>query len=278
MKLVALIITLGLWLGVTGLSTPTVTRFSGVPLTLRVSNNSEVTNTPIQEIDVVLSGDKRKVTQLNKSDLIASLDLTDVPPGERLVPLTPQTVALSLPPGIKLDEVQPNRIALRLETVEERELNVTPETTGEIPEGFELYSATVLPSRVHVRGPASFLKTLSSVSTDHVDLTGHNEDFVARQVAIPLGNPKATVLENVVDVAFRIGEKRVERSFVVPIERASKKARVVLYGPSSVLLTLKPTSLRIDLSKNEAGEETPQVVLPNELQDKIVIRSAKLRP
>ena len=74
MKLVALVITLGLWLGVTGLSTPTVTRFSGVPLALRVSNNAEITNTPIQEIDVVLSGDKRKIAQLNKGDLFASID------------------------------------------------------------------------------------------------------------------------------------------------------------------------------------------------------------
>ena len=35
MKVVALVITLALWLGVTGLSTPTTQRLTGVPLSLR---------------------------------------------------------------------------------------------------------------------------------------------------------------------------------------------------------------------------------------------------
>ena len=279
MKLVALVITLGLWLGVTGLSTPTVTRFSGVPLALRVSNNAEITNTPIQEIDVVLSGDKRKIAQLNKGDLFASIDLTDVSPGEKLIPLSPETVRLSLPPGIKLDEVQPNRAAIRLEAVEEKELPVTVETAGSVPEGYEVYSTTVLPVKVHVRGPASFLKTLNSVSTDRIDLSGRSEDFTARQVTVPLGNPKATVLENVVDVAFRIGEKRSERIFLVPVsgERSGKRAVVVLYGPRSSLLTVKPSDIRVDLVKNEAGTEVPQVILPTPLQGNAEIRSVRVR-
>ena len=279
MKLVALVITLGLWLGVTGLSTPTVTRFSGVPLALRVSNNAEITNTPIQEIDVVLSGDKRKIAQLNKGDLFASIDLTDVSPGEKLIPLSPETVRLSLPPGIKLDEVQPNRAAIRLEAVEEKELPVTVETAGSVPEGYEVYSTTVLPVKVHVRGPASFLKTLNSVSTDRIDLSGRSEDFTARQVTVPLGNPKATVLENVVDVAFRIGEKRSERIFLVPVsgERSGKRAVVVLYGPRSSLLTVKPSDIRVDLVKNEAGTEVPQVILPTPLQGSAEIRSVRVR-
>jgi YbbR domain-containing protein len=279
MKLAALVITLGLWLGVTGLSTPTVTRFSGVPLTLRISNNAEITNTPIQEVDVVLSGDKRKIAQLNKGDLIASIDLTDVPPGEKLIPLSPETVALALPPGIKLDEVQPNRVAIRLEAVDEKELPVIVETTGDPAEGYELYSETVMPAKVHVRGPTSFLKTLSSVSTDHVDVSGRSEDFVVRQVSVPLGNPKATVLENVVDIAFRIGEKRAERIFLVPVsgEHSAKRAVVVLYGPRSSLLTLKPANLRVDLVRNESGDETPQVILPPELQGSVDVRSVKVR-
>ena len=39
MKLIALVITLGLWLGVTGLSTPTTKRFT-VPLIPSISNNA----------------------------------------------------------------------------------------------------------------------------------------------------------------------------------------------------------------------------------------------
>jgi YbbR domain-containing protein len=280
LKLVALVITLGLWLGVTGLSSPKVVRFSGVPLTLRVSNNTEITNSPPLEIEVVISGDKRRLAELNKGDLSASIDLTDVSPGEKFIPLTPESVHVTLPPGIKLDEVQPQRIPVTIEPVGEKELPVTAETSGELAEGFELYNATVLPAKVHVRGPASFLKTLSGLSTDHVDLTGHDEDFVARQVTIPLGNPKATVLENVVDVAVRIGEKRAERTVTISAsgEHLQKRAVVTLFGPKSLLQNIKPANIRLDLVKNDSGEEMPQAVLPEEFRDSVEIRNVKLRP
>ena len=104
MKLVALGITLALWLGVTGLSTPTTQRLTSVPLSLRFSNNIEVTNEPIQEVDLVVSGDKRRLAQINKNDLIVSLDISDVMPGDRVINLTPENVGVSLPTGVKLDE------------------------------------------------------------------------------------------------------------------------------------------------------------------------------
>jgi hypothetical protein len=40
-KLVALGVTFALWLGVTGLSTPTTTRLTGIPLSLRFSSDTE---------------------------------------------------------------------------------------------------------------------------------------------------------------------------------------------------------------------------------------------
>ena len=235
MKLIALVITFGLWLGVTGLSTPITARFTAVPLTLRISNNAEITNTPLQEVDVVLKGDKRRIDQINKSDLVVSIDLTDVPAGDRVILLSPDTVSLSLPTGIKLEEVQPNRIAVKIEPVEEKDIPVQVVTEGTLADGYELYSQTVLPSKVRVRGPSSFIKTLDSVGTDKIDLTGRDSDFTARQIAVNVANPKATVLDTVADVVFRIGEKRIERLFRVPVagnEHATKTATAVLFGPT----------------------------------------------
>ena len=165
MKLVALAITLALWFGVTGLSTPTTQRLTSVPLSLRFSNNIEITNSPIQEVDLVVTGDKRKLAQINKNDLVVSMDISDVLPGDRVVNLTPETTGVSLPPGVKLDEIQPSRIAIRIEAVEEKEISVKAETYGEVPEGYEVYSETITPTKIRVRGPAGFIRTLSSVST-----------------------------------------------------------------------------------------------------------------
>src|SRR5437868_2718009 len=77
-KLVALAVTLALWLGVTGLSTPTTTRLTGIPLSLRISSDTEIMNAPVAEIDVTISGDNRKIAQINKTGLGASVDLTSV--------------------------------------------------------------------------------------------------------------------------------------------------------------------------------------------------------
>jgi len=279
MKLVALIITLALWVGVTGLSTPTITRMSGIPLTLRFSNDTEVTSLPVQEIDLVISGDKRKIDQINKNDLIVSLDLTDLPPGDRVIQLTPENVSVALPTGVKLDEIQPNRIAVKLETVEEKEIAVKAEIEGEVPDGFEIYSETVSPPKVRVRGPASFIRSITTVSTEPIDLNDHLRDFTAQQVPVSVSNPKATPLESVVDVAFRIGEKRIERIFLVPIkDEPGKKATVVLFGGRSLFDNIRAEDLRVETLGSPSGEDVPQLILPPSLQNNIEIRKLKINP
>lgn len=279
MKLIALVITLALWLGVTGLSTPTTTRLSGIPLTLRYANNMEITNSPPQEVDIVISGDKRRVAQLNKGDLVVSVDLTDAPPGERTIQLTPDRVVVTLPTGIKLDEIQPTKIAVRLEPVEEKDVAVQIETQGELAEGFEIYNETISPQRVRVRGPAAFLRSLISASTEPIDITGRNGDFSVSQVPVDVSNPKATVLDTVVDVSFRIGERRVERTYVVAAagETEGNRAAVVLFGPRSILDVLNPDEVSVEISKNENGDTINRLLLPAAIEGSIELRRLRLQ-
>lgn len=275
LKLIALVISFALWLGVAGLSTPTTKRFT-VPLNFNVSNNAEITNTPIQEVDIVLSGDKRKIDQINRAELSASIDLTDVPPGDRVLQLTPDTVYVPLPTGVKLDEVQPGRIAVRLEAVEEKDIAVNAEIEGEPADGFEIYSETVTPQKVRVRGPASYIKTLDFVLTDKIDVAGKREDFTVRQVPVSVSNPKAAVFNTVVDVSFRIGEKRVERTFSIPA--GGKHITAVLYGPKTMLSKVKLDDLKAEIVKTDSGSDSPQLTLPESLQGNVQIRTLKITP
>lgn len=272
-KLVALVITFALWLGVTGLSTPTITRMTGVPLTLRFSNDIEITSLPTREIDIVISGDKRKIDQINKSDLIVSLDLTDVLPGDRVIQLTPENVSVPLPTGVKLDEILPNAIPVRLEAVEQKEVAVTAETEGEVAEGFEVYSESIVPEKVRVRGPASLIRSLASVSTERIGLANRSTDFTVRQIPLNSSNPKATLLETVVDVTFRIGEERVERIFLVKVkDEQGKKATVVLYGGKSLFNNVKAEDLQVEIID---GATEPRLVLPAVLDGKVEVRRVK---
>ncbi|MFN0278860.1 MAG: YbbR-like domain-containing protein [Pyrinomonadaceae bacterium] len=270
LKLIALAITLGLWFGVTGLSTPTTKRFT-IPLNLDISSNAQIVNSPLQEIEIEVSGDKRKVEAVNRSEMAASLDLTDVAPGERVVLLSPESVFVALPQGVKLVEVAPSRIAVNLEAVEEEDFEVKTVTAGEPAAGYEVYTSSSVPPSVRVRGPASIVQMLEFVQTDKINLTGKKDDFTAKQVPVVAPNPKAAVLNTFVDVVFKIGEKRIERTFTVT-GTSGKTATFTIYAPRTLLTRTKPEAFKVEIN----GEGEPQVTLPPELIDFAEIRKLKL--
>jgi hypothetical protein len=85
------------------------------------------------------------------------------------------------------------------------------------------------------------------------------------------------LLDTIVDVSLRIGEKRVEKTFNVTVtnETGEKNVTVVLFGASSILERLKKEDLRVELIKNENGEEITQITLPDDLKDKVEVKNKK---
>ena len=274
-KLFALGITLALWFGVTGFREPITKRFRNLSLQMNLSDNFEITNSIDTEVTIVITGDKGKIDEIKPEDLVASVDLTEAEAGEQIVQLTPDSLNVSpLPIGFKVIEVQPNKIVVKIEAIEERDVAVRPETEGNLAENFEIYSMTVLPQKVRVRAPSSFIRSLQFVSTEKIDISNRQTDFTAKQVKLNIANPKATTSEAIVDVLFRIGEKRIEQSFSVPfqIDGETKKTNVVLYGARSVLERLNAENLQIEAVKNDAGEYDLRLILPDEVKDKIEIK------
>ncbi len=279
-KLTALAITLALWLGVTGLQTPTTTRLRSVTLNPLVSNQLEIINSPVEEVDLVITGEKRKLDQINPRDLVVSLDLADVPEGERTIQITPDNVVVELPSGVKLNEIQPDKIAIKLERVEQYEVPIKVETIGTPAPGYEIYSIKVTPEKVLVRGPRSFVKALNFVSTEKIQIAKQKSDFSAQQIPLNLINPKATLVDVVsASVFVRIGKKRVERLMVVPYrtETRSGKASVLLYGPNSVLEDLTADDLLIVEERTKTKTVRLGVILPDRLKEMVEVKSVKYR-
>ncbi len=280
LKLIALLITLGLWLGVTGLSTPATKRLSVQLAPPNLATNFQVTNNLATEVDIVVSGDDRILKTLTGKDLVASLDLTTVQPGDRVVSLSPENVSVNLPPGVRLDGIQPSRIAVKIEAVVERELPVRLDIQGTPADGFEIYTQTISPPKVQVTGPAGYLKTLEAISTDPVSVDGKKDELIVKQIPIGVSNAKSIIFNNgaVVDVTIRIGEKRREQVYVLPASQQTgeKKVAVTLYGPKTLLSRIKATDLRIEMVKNEMGGEIPQAVLKPEFVDVVEVKKVKL--
>lgn len=272
-KVFALIITFALWFGVTGLNSPIKTRLNSVTLKPRISSELEITNSPVTEVDLVVSGDKRKIEPIRSESLVVSFDLTDATAGEQVVNLTPENVSVELPTGVKLEEIRPNKIAIKLENVIEREVSVKPEIEGNPANGYEIYSLSVVPPKVRVRGPESFVKSLEFISTDQVNIEDRTADVVSRQVALNIVNPKVTLLDAVVDVIVNIGEKRIERLFVVPVQEVENRTvAIVLYGGQSLINNMHRDNLQARVVQNEAGEEIIHLTLPSVVQGKLEIR------
>lgn len=273
-KLLALAITLALWVGVTGLSEVGSDRYK-VPLVLRLADNAEATNQPVDQVEIRISGDKRRLEQIRESDLRVFVDLTSVPVGNQTLMLAPDTVSLpDLPNGIRLEDINPKKIVVRLEAIEEKEVAVRVETQGSIPQGFEVYSEAIIPAKIRVRGPASYVRSLTSVPTEKVDLVDKNADYTARQVRIaPLSNDNATPLESFVDVSFRIGETRIEKTYTVPIEDSKRRAQITLFGGRSLFNEITSKDFFATLAE---GADEPQVVLPSALDGLVEIRRVRL--
>ncbi len=273
-KLLALAITVALWVGVTGLSEVGSDRYK-VPLVLRLADNAEATNQPVDQVEIRITGDKRRLEQIRESDLRVFIDLTAVPVGNHTLTLAPDTVSLpDLPNGIRLEDIYPKKIVVRLEATEEKEVSVRLETQGSVPPGMEVYSESITPAKIRVRGPASYLRSLTSVPTEKVDLADKNADFTARQVRIAaLSNDNATPLESFVDVNFRIGETRVERSFTIPIEDSKRRAQITLFGGRSLFDGAAVKDFTVTLAD---GSDEPQVSLPSTLDGLVEIRRVRL--
>ena len=274
LKLIALVITLALWLGVTGLSTPTTKRFT-VPLNFSIANDAAITNTPIQEVDIVMSGDKRKIEQINRAELVATVDLSEVAAGDRVLSLTPENVFVPLPFGIKLDEIQPGRIAVRIEAVGEIDITVKAEIIGEPADGFEVYEEVITPPTIRIRGPVGFIRTRDSVQTDAIDITGAKADVLSRQVPVRISNNLSAVLNTVVDATIKIGEKRVEKTFYTSV--SGKKITITLFGPKTVIEAIKAEDLHPQIIKAEDGADSPQLTLPDNLRENVQVRAIKIR-
>ncbi len=280
LKLTALVITLALWLGVSGLQDITNTRLRNVSLNPIFSNQLEITNSPVQEVSLRVNGDKRLVENLNPQRLVVTLDLTSVGEGEHTIQITPENIAVDLPSGVKIEEIQPDKIAIKLEKVEEYDVPIKAETVGELKDGFEIYSTKATPKTVRVKGPRSFVESLQFVSTERIKIDERQGDFTAEKVALTVVNPKISLVDVVsANVFFRIGKKRIERLFVVPYETDDRvgKASVLLYGPSEVLEDLTIEDLQIVGGRNETDKTRLDVTLPIGLQDEVEIKSVKYR-
>ncbi|HEY8225008.1 MAG TPA: CdaR family protein [Pyrinomonadaceae bacterium] len=278
LKLLSLAITLVLWFVVTGQNSP-VNTHATVQLKFIRPETLEFSVEPPKSVDVLLTGSKYKLDELNKSALIATIDISDQRAGERVLRLADRA-QLELPQGVSVDAFQPSAISIRLEPLVDRQLEVEAKLEGTPAEGYEVYGVRISKTTVHVRGPASNVNALPKAPTESISIAGRHETFTAPNVAIDISDPKIDLRDPSVSVEVEIGERRTEKEFsdvqVVMNDAIPQpdRATVVLYGPRDVLAALKSSDIKVVIpSTGDASKATLQVSA--DIQNKLSIRAVK---
>jgi YbbR domain-containing protein len=280
LKLLALVITLGLWWGVNGQRTSATVRIAGVQLSYRLPSQMEISNDPRREVQVTLTGSERLLQRINSRDLVAFVDLSDYQPGDRLVSLSRDRVSMGLPEGVHIDDIEPNTVPVRLEPRAESSVPVDVRFTGNVADGYEVRAVNLSPEKVRVRGPESRVKMLQNAPTESVQLSGRRDSFTIPQVAVDIPDQKVNVVDPVVGVAVIIGEKRIQKTFNGVIVTSPSggdpnpsQCSVVLFGARSLLDQLQSSDFKIALVEGDEGKLIPRLILLSATNELVELRS-----
>jgi len=281
LKLLALAITLVLWLAVAGVNKPVTIRRT-VQLNFIRSDDSEISNDPPKSVDILLTGSRTKLERISPLDLMATVDVSNNKAGEKALRLSTDLVQIDLPEGVKIESFQPDTIPIRLEARVERQLEIEVRLEGKTADGYELYAARPMQKTVTVRGPATHLDALGKAPTETISIEGRKESFTASRVAFDISDHKVDALNAAVDVAIEIGERRIEKGFTgIPVESTTgaivepRSANVVLLVPASLLGQLRREDLKLVVDTSATSTATPRLVLSPAIQEKVKLSSTK---
>ncbi len=180
----------------------------------------------VEKVKVGVRGPESKLRNLNPFSVDVFVELPDPQEGLFEVPLSSDNVFL--PEDLEVVSIEPHVIPLKLDREMDHLLRVTPRLEGEPAAGAIVKEPQVTPNMALVRGPASRIDALQSLSTTPIDLTGHALDFeVQARVVSP--DPLITVVQPVVRVR-------------IPMEIPTSGPQPAEGGPESP----------------EAGAETPE--------------------
>lgn len=208
LKLLALAITVVLWLAVTGQNKPVTMRVSDVQLNFLKPDGLEISNEPPSHVEAFLRGSPDKLDLIGPRDLVATVDLTDQRAGERIVRLSLDRVRMELRDDVQIQSFQPTTIPIRLEPVIEVPLEVEVKFEGKLPDGYEMLSVKVNPARVRLRGPAGRINALQKAATETVWLDGKQQSFDLANVDINIPDPKIDILDPAVAIHVEIAQKK----------------------------------------------------------------------
>jgi len=171
LKLIAVALAMGLWLGVTRENEQLAEVAVEVPIEFHgMSRDLEIGSETIPRAQVRLRGPEHTIRQLGSRDVYAEVDLTGAKPGQRTFALTAENV--HFPHGLAVMQVIPGQFRLTFDARLTRQVEVHPRVTGTFASDRSLGSVKAVPALITITGPAARVAAVDAATTDPVDVSG----------------------------------------------------------------------------------------------------------
>lgn len=156
----------------------------------------------LETVRVGVRGTVSTLRSLNPFAVDVFVELSNPDKGVFEVPLTSDNVFL--PPNLEVVSIDPNIIQLKLDREAAELLPVLARLEGEPAAGAKVQHAEVIPPNVLVRGPEDIVRSIGTLATTPVYLTGHALDFQEQAAVLP-PDPLVTVVQPaIVNVRVRM--------------------------------------------------------------------------
>jgi YbbR domain-containing protein len=179
----------------------------------------ELVRKPPSTVDIKIRAPRSLIDQITPANVRAVLNLENARLDQREYPLNKSMI--SIPSGAEVKEIYPSQVNLALERTREIMLDVEPNITGKLKEGFKMEAVRVSPPQVLIRGPESKIKAGGKVRTSPIDISGLSQSAEFEAVLI-LPKPDVRLASSIstVKVAILIRKENPEEK-----EAEKKKAQ-----------------------------------------------------
>ncbi|MBN2341329.1 MAG: hypothetical protein JXX29_07305 [Deltaproteobacteria bacterium] len=247
LKLLALVITLGLFIAVR--AQEKVQRWVDVEVEVvypKKGSGLVLTNKPINAVRVHIRGRRSIVNDIkNEASHLVKMDLSNrTRPGMSTFFFEPEMFNFD---GVEVVDINPEAVSIRTEKLESRRLPIKIKTVGRLKEGTEFEKPPeVIPSSVIATGPASVIRSVTSLTTqevgiDSIDLGPYSEEVPL----IPIEGLEYT--QDKFRVTFKVVQKRGQRMIAgLLIKNAADGEKAMQITPSEVAVSLTGPQLSLD--------------------------------
>jgi hypothetical protein len=214
-----------------------------------------ITNTPPEELNLVVRGTRTQLSSLSPESIIFTIDLAHVSTGVSKFNI--RTEQIRPPRGIQVMGISPAEVTVDVDELISKDIPVEA-IVGPPETGYEIVGKPmVVPSMTTVSGPKSIVSDMKSVPTDTISTVRETSKFT---IEVPLRSPNRLVKlvgDKTTRVTVNIEEKTLEKEFkdldikFVNFEnlnfepRGVLKAEVAFEGPYSLIKNLNSNDIEV---------------------------------